>query len=198
MKGLILFICFSSCLCACKLTSPQSPKIQAGQYSDFLEIAFHPESKELSASFNFPEDSCKIYLVGKLLEPKANLISWEIRKRGKKVFGILEARGEDELSIRFETDLLPCHLAAGFKANETRVFSLIEPKPWIRIQSVKRKQTTLFKLADIRSDSLTSLNRYQVLRTLKEHKDWLEVSLQNQPDSLSGWVKANHLIRFPG
>ncbi|MEO1436845.1 MAG: hypothetical protein AAFV80_15005, partial [Bacteroidota bacterium] len=180
--------------------SEVAPNVPSGWYGDQLQVAFHPVSKELSAIYFDQElsgDTCQIYLVGKLLGPKANLISWPLEKRKYKSFGIIRYETEGQLSMILEADLSACHEKVGFQLDQPQHFKLSDPAPWIRIQSVKRASTALLDKAN-GTDTLKMLQRYDIVRTLQQQEDWVQVSVPVDSSESIGWLPVAHLRRFPG
>lgn len=200
MRRFLLFFLFG-CLIftGCRETSTP-PKVIAGWYGDHLQVAFHPVSKEWSAIYHdadSPADTCQIYLVGKLLGPKANLISWKLDKRKNKAFGIIQYEADNQLSIVLEAEINACQKALGFNLDETRTFRLTEAMPWIRIQSVKR--ATAYLLNEAKGiDTLEALHRYDIVRTINQREDWVQVSVPKDSSEVIGWLPVAHLRRFPG
>ncbi|MEM6725827.1 MAG: hypothetical protein AAF598_17430 [Bacteroidota bacterium] len=198
-RTLPLFLFGILLISACR-ESTIAPKVPSGWYGEHLQVAFHPVSKELSAIYSNPaieRDSCPIYLVGKMLGPKANLISWQVDKRKHKAFGIVQYEENGQLSIVLEADLNPCHEVQGFEQDHIRTFQLSEAESWIRIQTVKRASTVL-RAAPNSTDSLLTLQRYDIVRTLQQQADWVQVSVPGDSIETLGWLPIAHLRRFPG
>jgi hypothetical protein len=182
----------------------QKPIITSGSYEEALNLAYNPETKQVTGYFEMERGidvqfSCIYYIEGRLNGKLAHLKTYypptlEIPEISDDLIkGTLTMLPDNQIGLKLDSDHGGCNMTGAQSLKDSTVsFSLLESQPWVAIKFIKANKAYLYSANASSARLKKYLVKGDIVYIRKINGEWLYGTYKNSDGKATeGWLKAS-------